>query len=324
MKQHDQPLAAALSGHQRGAVGERGPGALGQRGIGLGQHLAADADVARHHHAEERALAREGVELLRLLPRQAAAENTPAASEFYRHEIVVGGREMRTGKAHQHATVVEPAHEAVARLGDVAHVGEDHHRQPLLDELVHGLCRRAAIGQPYIGEGPERAPAISNRAMSLRISTGIVSSASLSRSPSLKVNEVSPSGRPLRSSARTVPVSPAPLLARKTFTVSAPAALSAAASARAPATPPSITVMGRCSMSRPSAATNSLPPPRSTPSESQTSSTSGVAARKRPSAGSASARSTACGFGLICLIRTRAAAGVSKEMSRAGSESGIR
>ena len=77
-------------------------------------------------------------------------------------------------------------------------------------------------------------------------------------------------------------------------------------------------------MSRPSAATNSLPPPRSTPSLSQTSSTSGVAARKRPSAGSASARSTACGFGLICLIRTRAAAGVSREMSRAGSESGIR
>ncbi len=163
MKQYNQPLAAALSGHQRGAVGERGPGALGQRGIGLGQHLAAHADVARHHHAEERALAREGVELLRLLPRQAAAENTPAASEFYRHEIVVGGREMRTGKAHQHATVVEPAHEAVARLGDVAHVGEDHHRQPLLDELVHGLRRRAAIGEPYIGEGPERAREVVGR-----------------------------------------------------------------------------------------------------------------------------------------------------------------
>src|SRR5436309_1904318 len=254
MKQHDQPLAASLSGHQRGAVGERGPGALGQRGIGLGQHLAAHADVARHHHAEERALAREGVELLRLLPRQAAAENTPAASEFHRHKIVVGGREMRAGKAHQHATVVEPAHEAIER-------------------------RRQRLSSSATAPA-ERSPAISNRAMSLRISTGMVSSASLSRSPSLKVNEVSPSGRPLRSSARTVPVSPAPLLARKTFTVSAPAALSAAASARAPATPPSITVMDRCSMSRPSAATNSLPPPSSTPSESQTSSTSGVAARK--------------------------------------------
>ena len=76
-------------------------------------------------------------------------------------------------------------------------------------------------------------------------------------------------------------------------------------------------------MSRPSAATNSLPPPRSTPSVSQISSTSGVAARKRPSVGSMSARSTACGFGLICLSRTRAAAGVSNEMSRLGSDSGI-
>ena len=49
----------------------------------------------------------------------------------------------------------------------------------------------------------------------------------------------------------------------------------------------------------------------------------GVAPRKRPSAGSASARSTACGFGLICLSRTRAAAGVSNEMSRLGSDSGM-
>ncbi len=169
----------------------------------------------------------------------------------------------------------------------------------------------------------ERSAAISNRAMSLRISTGSVSSASVSRSPSLKLKDASPSGRPLRSSARTVPVSTPALLARRTFTVSAPAALSALDSARAPAMPPSITVMGRCSTSRPSAATKSLPPPRSTPSVSQTTSTSGVAPRKRPSAGSASARSTACGLGLICLTRTRAAAGVSKEMSRVGSDSGM-
>ena len=75
-------------------------------------------------------------------------------------------------------------------------------------------------------------------------------------------------------------------------------------------------------MSRPSAATNSLPPPRSTLSVSQISSTSGVAARNRPSVGNMSARSTACGFGLTCLSRTRAAAGVSNEMSRLGSDSG--
>ena len=159
--------------------------------------------------------------------------------------------------------------------------------------------------------------------MSLRISTGSVSSASVSRSPSLKEKAASPSGSPLRSSARTVPVSVAPPFARKTLTVSAPAALSALESARAPATPPSTTVMGLCSTNRPSAATNSAPPPRSTPSVSQINSTSGVAPRNRPIAGSASARSTAWGFGFICFIRTRAAAGVSNEMSRVGSDSGM-
>ena len=169
----------------------------------------------------------------------------------------------------------------------------------------------------------ECSAAISSRAMSLRISTGKVSSASVSRSPALKAKAASPSGRPLRSSARTVPASAPPALARRTLTVSAPAALSAPASARAGATPPSITVSGRCSIIRPSVATNSLPPPRSTPSLSQTSSTSGVALRKRPSVGKMSRRSTAWGFGLSCLTRTRAAAGVSNEMSRVGSDIGI-
>ena len=69
MKQDDQALAAALRGNEWSAVGERRPRALGQRGIGLGQHLPGDADVGRHGHAEERALARESAELLRLLPR---------------------------------------------------------------------------------------------------------------------------------------------------------------------------------------------------------------------------------------------------------------
>ncbi len=80
----------------------------------------------------------------------------------------------------------------------------------------------------------ERSPAISMRAMSLRISTGRSKCASVSRSPALKANGASPSGRPLRSSARTVPVSAAPAAARSTLTLSAPAALSAAVSAWAP------------------------------------------------------------------------------------------
>jgi len=66
--------------------------------------------------------------LLRLFPRQAAAENAPAASEPDRDEIVVAGGEARAGEAHQHAAVFEPARELIARLGDVADIGKDQHR----------------------------------------------------------------------------------------------------------------------------------------------------------------------------------------------------
>ena len=64
----------------------------------------------------------------------------------------------------------------------------------------------------------ERSPAISSRAMSFLISTGRLISASVSRSSSLKAKRVSPSGRPLRSSARMTPSSVPPVEARSTFT----------------------------------------------------------------------------------------------------------
>ena len=69
-------------------------------------------------------------------------------------------------------------------------------------------------------------------------------------------------------------------------------------------------------------ATNSAPLPRSTPSVSQTSSTFGEDCRKRAISGSASVRSTACGFGLICLSATRAAPATCSDMSRVVSDSG--
>ncbi len=169
----------------------------------------------------------------------------------------------------------------------------------------------------------ERSPAISRRAMSLRISTGRSSCASVSRSSALKANLASPSGRLLRSSARTTPESSAPAAARSTLTLSAPAALSAAASASAGLTPPVTTVIGRLSTTRASPATKSRAWPTSTPSVSQTTSTSGVAPRKRAIGTSASVRTSVWGFGFICRSRTRAAPGVSSVMSREGSESGI-
>ena len=164
---------------------------------------------------------------------------------------------------------------------------------------------------------------ISTRAMSLRISTGRLSSASVSRSPSLKAKRASPSGRPLRSSARTSPCSVPAVVARSTLTVRAPAALSAATSACAVGSPPATTLTGRPSAALARPSTNSEPRPMSTPSDSQTISMLGVAVSRRAIAGNASTRSMACGLGLIRLSRTRAAAGVCSEMSRPASPSGI-
>ena len=159
--------------------------------------------------------------------------------------------------------------------------------------------------------------------MSLRISTGRSNVASVSRSLPLKANGASPSGRPFGSSARTRPISLSLRPARSTFTVSEPAALSAAVSACAGATPPSTTVMDLPCVSLPSSAMNSAPLATSTPSESHSNSTEGAPARKRAIAGSASVRSMVCGFGLSWRSRTRAAPGVSSEMSRPISDSAM-
>ena len=102
--------------------------------FGLGQHLAGDGDVGRDRHAVERALARESGELLRLVPAQAAAEDAAAAAQLHRHQIVVGAGKMRAGKAHQHAAIVDPFVEPVARLGDIADIGKNQHRQMLVEE----------------------------------------------------------------------------------------------------------------------------------------------------------------------------------------------
>ena len=165
MEQHQQPFAVALRGDQRRAVGERGPSAVGELRIGLGQHLAADGDVGRHRHAGERAVAREAGKLLRLFPTQAAAQNTAAAAQFHRHQVVVFGTgEMRTGKAHQHAAVIDPFVQTLARLGDIADIGEDQHRQMLIEEALHRFRRRDALGEADIGERIERAREVIGRA----------------------------------------------------------------------------------------------------------------------------------------------------------------
>ena len=131
---------------------------LGEAGVRLGQHLAGDRHVGRHRHAGERAVAPEGGELLRLLPAQAAAENAAAAAQLHRHEVVVGGREPRSGEADQHAAVVDPARQLAALLvRDRSDVGQNDHRHALLDEHADRLRGRSALAEPHVGERSERA-----------------------------------------------------------------------------------------------------------------------------------------------------------------------
>ena len=164
MKQHDQPLAPPGCSDQRCSVAERRPAMVGQPGVRLRQDLARHRDVVRHQHAVERAFARERRQLLGLVPAQAAAENAAAAAQLDRYQLVVGGGEPRAGKAYQHAALVDPARQAVARVaGDVADIGEDDHRQALLDELGDRLAGRAAFGEPDVGERPERPRQVEGR-----------------------------------------------------------------------------------------------------------------------------------------------------------------
>ena len=154
--------------------------------------------------------------------------------------------------------------------------------------------------------------------MSFLISTGRLISASVSRSSSLKAKRVSPSGRPLQ-------------VERADYAVLGAAGRGAQHLHRKPAR--GIVGRGKRVRCRQPAGddrdvaafgcprqtvTNSEPRPRSVPSESQITSMSGLAASSREMVGSASVRSTACGSGLSCLIRTRAAAGGCIEISRLG------
>ena len=109
--------------------------------------------------------AREAGELLRLFPAQAAAQDAAAAAQLHRHQVVVGSAgEMRPGKAHQHAAIVDPFVEPLARLRDIADIGEDQHRQMLVEEALHRFGRRHAFGEPNIGERIERARKVIGRA----------------------------------------------------------------------------------------------------------------------------------------------------------------
>ena len=105
VEEHDHPVAALVGGHDRRSVGQRGPGPRLQVAVGLGEDLAADADLVRHGEAEEGALAGERREGLRGVPGEGAAEAAPAAAQAHGHELVVAGGEPGARKAQQHAAL---------------------------------------------------------------------------------------------------------------------------------------------------------------------------------------------------------------------------
>lgn len=158
MKQHQRALAPALAGDQRGAVGQRRPGAVGKAALGLGQHLPGDGDVVRHLHVAERALTGEAAELLRRLPRERAAEHPAAATQLHRQQVVLGVGEARAGKAHQHPAILDEPRQPGAGGGrDGADVRQYQHRQALVEEAVDVLGGRSGLGDAQVGERPERA-----------------------------------------------------------------------------------------------------------------------------------------------------------------------
>ncbi len=164
VEQADEALAAMLAGHERRAVFQRGPALGGEHGVGLGQHLAAHGDVLGHRDAGKRAVGREGSQMLRLFPGQTAAERAAALAQLDRDEIVLGLRQPWPCEPHQHAALVDPGIEALAELrGDGADIGEDDHRQLLVQKLCDALLRRALVGEPDVGERRQRAGEIEGR-----------------------------------------------------------------------------------------------------------------------------------------------------------------
>ncbi len=73
-----------------------------------------------------------GFSQLRLPPRMRPPRRSLTGT---RSSSVAG--QMRAGKAHQHAAVLDPFDQPVARLGDIADIGQDQHRQVLVEEARH-------------------------------------------------------------------------------------------------------------------------------------------------------------------------------------------
>ena len=163
-------------------------------------------------------------------------------------------------------------------------------------------CGGASACRAVAPRRPNARPAISSRAMSLRISTGRLISASVSRSPSLKAKRRLAERQALEiERADDAVLAAAGGGAQHLHRQRAGGVVGGGERMRG--RQPAGDHGDRCGLRRRARApvTNSEPRPRSMPSDSQITSMPGVAASRRVIVGSASVRSTACGLRLDLL-----------------------
>ena len=88
----------------------------------------------------KRTLRGKGRERLGAVPGQRAAQGPASPAQAHGDQGVVAGSQARPGEAQQQAALVhETRHPALGRLVEGAHIGEDQHRDLIVEELPDGF-----------------------------------------------------------------------------------------------------------------------------------------------------------------------------------------
>ena len=108
VEQHEPALAAALGGHERSSVAQRGPALGGEIELGLGQHLASHPNVVRNAESGERTMIRERRQPGRPRPGHRPAQGAAARSQRHGNQLVGLLGKPGAGESHQHAAPRQP------------------------------------------------------------------------------------------------------------------------------------------------------------------------------------------------------------------------
>ena len=124
--------------HQRRAIRQPRPDALGQPGGGLGQHLPLHRHIRRGAQPGEGRALGEGGQRLRAFPGQRAADLAFTRAQRHGQQRVRRLGHPRAGEAQQRAALRDEARQRLRlpRVGDGA-VGQHQHRQAALQQLLH-------------------------------------------------------------------------------------------------------------------------------------------------------------------------------------------